>query len=68
MANQLLSRKLKSFLNDYAVSETGATAIEYALIAGLIAVVLIGSLTTIGQEISSQFLDVIASALSGGTP
>jgi len=35
--------------------ETGATAIEYGLIAGLIAVVIIGALTLTGTSLSSLF-------------
>lgn len=35
--------------------EDGATAIEYALIAGLIAVVLIGALEILGGHVSGLF-------------
>ena len=35
--------------------EEGATAVEYALIVGLIAVVLIAALTTMGGKISDLF-------------
>ncbi len=38
--------------------ESGATAIEYGLIAGLIAVVIIGALTTLGSNISKKFTAV----------
>jgi pilus assembly protein Flp/PilA len=48
------------FLED----ERGATAIEYGLIAALIAVVIIGALTVLGTAISSKF-DTIASSVSG---
>jgi pilus assembly protein Flp/PilA len=40
----------------------GATAIEYGLIASLIALVIIGAVTTIGTSLSSTFQN-IASAL-----
>jgi len=43
-------------------SEDGATAIEYALIAALIAVVIIGSVSLLGTQVSSTF-DTIAGAL-----
>ena len=43
-----------AFLRD----ETGATSIEYALIAGLISLVIIGSLTAIGTKLSSKFSQV----------
>lgn len=39
------------FLKD----QSGATAIEYGLIAGLIAVVIIGSVTAIGTKLNSKF-------------
>jgi len=35
--------------------ETGATAVEYALMVGLIAVVLIGGLTVFGPQLSTFF-------------
>lgn len=36
-------------------SEDGVTAIEYGLIAALVAVVLIGALTTLGTSLSTGF-------------
>jgi pilus assembly protein Flp/PilA len=45
---------LKAFLSN----QDGATAIEYALIASLIAVAIIGALTTLGTNLSSTFSEV----------
>ena len=42
---------IKNFWND----EEGATAIEYGLIAGLIAVGLVAALTAIGTDLSGLF-------------
>ncbi|RYB07671.1 Flp family type IVb pilin [Lichenibacterium ramalinae] len=42
----------------FAADESGATAIEYGLIAGLISVVLITVLTTIGKELNTKFLKI----------
>jgi pilus assembly protein Flp/PilA len=39
-------------------NEQGATAIEYGLIAALIAVAAIGAMTSIGTELSATFSDV----------
>ncbi|MDD4615929.1 MAG: Flp family type IVb pilin [Alphaproteobacteria bacterium] len=39
-------------------SEKGATAIEYGLIAALIAVVIIGALRTLGGNLSDTFNSV----------
>jgi pilus assembly protein Flp/PilA len=51
--NKLISR----FVRD----ESGATAIEYGLIAALIAVVIITALTTIGTKLSATFTSVSSS-------
>lgn len=42
-------------------SEEGATAIEYGLIAALIAVVIITALTTLGTRLSAVFDSVATS-------
>ena len=39
-------------------NQSGATAIEYGLIAALIAVAIIGAVTTLGNETSSAFKEV----------
>jgi pilus assembly protein Flp/PilA len=51
--NKLISR----FVRD----ESGATAIEYGLIAALIAVVIIGALTTVGSNLNTDFTSVASS-------
>jgi pilus assembly protein Flp/PilA len=48
----------KKFAND----ESGATAIEYGLIAALIAVVIITAVTAVGTNLNGQFNN-IASAV-----
>lgn len=45
---------LKKFLK----SETGATAIEYALIATLISVAIIGGATAVGNNVSTGLNEV----------
>jgi pilus assembly protein Flp/PilA len=40
--------------------ERGVTAMEYGLIAGLVAVVIVGSVTTLGTSLSSTFTTVAA--------
>jgi pilus assembly protein Flp/PilA len=46
---------LKKFLQKFRKGESGATAIEYGLIAALIAVVLISSLGRLGNNMSTRF-------------
>ena len=41
--------------------ESGATAIEYGLIAALIAVVIIGAVTTTGTSLSATFNTIAGS-------
>lgn len=45
-------------------NEEGATAIEYGLIAALISVVIIGAVTTVGEELNETF-QAVADSLSG---
>lgn len=42
----------------FAKDESGATAIEYGLIAALIAVVIIGALQLLGGSISEKFTEI----------
>lgn len=45
-------------LNRFAKDESGATAVEYGLIAGLISVVIITALTTLGTKLNTKFTAV----------
>ena len=46
---------MTKFVSRFAKNESGATAIEYGLIAALIAVVIIVAVTNLGQNASSTF-------------
>ena len=54
---------LRRFLHD----ESGATAIEYGLIAALVAVVLIGALGTLGDNLTGVF-EAISTELGEAAP
>lgn len=56
---------MKDQLVKFWKDEEGATAIEYALIAGLIAVAIIGALTLLGNRIGGMF-NYISSKLNNG--
>ena len=47
-------------LKNFVANKSGATAIEYALIASLIAVFIIGSLSALGTRLSQEFSEVSA--------
>jgi pilus assembly protein Flp/PilA len=46
--------RVQAFLSD----ESGVTAIEYALIASLIAVAIIGVVTTVGTNVKTVFTEI----------
>ena len=46
---------MKTLFKTFANDESGATAIEYGLIAALISVVIIGTLTSLGSDLKSKF-------------
>ncbi len=54
---QNILNNAKRFLRD----EDGVTAIEYGLIAALIAIVIIGSVKTLGTNLNTVFSDIAAS-------
>ncbi|GAB5459260.1 MAG: hypothetical protein Hens3KO_22900 [Henriciella sp.] len=45
-------------MRNFFKNESGATAIEYGLIAALIAVAIIGAVTTLGNNTSATFNSV----------
>ena len=47
-------------LNKFMKSESGATAIEYGLIAALISVVIIAAVTLVGTNVSATFAKIAA--------
>lgn len=51
-------KKLYSGLQRFIRDEEGVTAIEYALIAALIAVVIIGAVRLVGQGVNNTFTAV----------
>lgn len=54
---------MKNLFARFANDESGATAIEYGLIAGLIGVVIITAVTSLGTAINTKF-SKIGSALA----
>lgn len=44
-----------NFIKNFIAEEDGVTAIEYGLIAALIAVAIVGILTTVGTDLSAVF-------------
>jgi pilus assembly protein Flp/PilA len=49
---------MTKFVTRFLKNESGATAIEYGLIAALIAVVVIGAVSAVGTNLSSKFSNI----------
>lgn len=49
---------MKNFVKTFIADESGATAIEYGLLAALIAVVIIAGATALGGSINTLFLAI----------
>lgn len=49
---------MKNFMGRFVKSEDGVTALEYGLIAGLIAIMIIGGATKIGTNLQSVFTTI----------
>ena len=51
---------MKNLISKFAKDESGATAIEYGLIAALIAVAMILGATSVGKAVNAKFANVAA--------
>jgi pilus assembly protein Flp/PilA len=49
-------------------NKAGATAIEYALIGGIICIAVIGGATALGQSANGAYVDVTQKVWGSGTP
>jgi pilus assembly protein Flp/PilA len=52
---------MKNLFARFVRDDSGATAIEYGLIAALIAVVIIAALQTVGTNLSTKFTKIATS-------
>ncbi|MFZ4601407.1 MAG: Flp family type IVb pilin [Caulobacterales bacterium] len=57
---------MKTIMKKFRKDENGATAIEYALIAGLIGVVIIAGATTLGNNVSAKLTSVGTKVTAAG--
>ena len=58
---------MTKFIRKFAQNEQGATAIEYGLIAALIAVAAIGAMSGIGDQLGKTFNNVSNELKKGAT-
>jgi pilus assembly protein Flp/PilA len=55
---------MRSLINRFRNDDEGAALVEYGMLVGLIAVICLVAVTTLGTEISTAF-SIVANALSG---
>jgi pilus assembly protein Flp/PilA len=60
--------EMTTFLNRFVREECGATAIEYSLIAALMAVALIAAVPILGSGIKTSFSSIAANLTSVTAP
>jgi pilus assembly protein Flp/PilA len=58
---------IKSVMN-FARDEEGASAVEYGLLVGLIAVAIVSTLVILGPKLDGLFQDVTDALPAGGAP
>ncbi|PVE22014.1 Flp family type IVb pilin [Microvirga sp. KLBC 81] len=59
---------MKSLVSRFLKNESGATAIEYGLIAALIAVVIIFAVTSVGTELTTTFNTIQSKLAAANNP
>jgi pilus assembly protein Flp/PilA len=57
-------RQLRLFLN----CQSGATAVEYGLLAALLGIAIIAGATLIGQSVNNMFINEDAAVITAGAP
>lgn len=57
---------MQNLVSRFVKDESGAAAIEYALIAGLIALVIVVGATALGSAISAKFTSIGNSVTTAG--
>jgi pilus assembly protein Flp/PilA len=64
----LWSYPMNKFIARFVRDESGVTAMEYGMIAALIAVAILGSLGTFGSQLSRTFSNIATAMSSANTP
>ena len=59
---------MQNFIREFVKDESGATAIEYGLIAALVSVAAVTALTSVGGSLDTMFTSVSSTLNSAVTP
>lgn len=58
LANSAIKRPFGESLKSFLKNEQGATAIEYGLIASVISIAIVASVTDIGSKVAAKFSNI----------
>ncbi|RDJ23654.1 Flp family type IVb pilin [Bosea caraganae] len=59
--------RIRALIQDFGASESGATAVEYGLIAGVISFAVVAASTQIGQSLAG-FFTTLSTAIAPASP
>ncbi|KJS37822.1 MAG: hypothetical protein VR74_07465 [Hyphomonas sp. BRH_c22] len=59
---------MKILLARFAAEERGATALEYGLIVGVIAIAIVGGVTAVGSSTANSFNETAGALEDANTP
>ncbi|MBY0530811.1 MAG: Flp family type IVb pilin [Xanthobacteraceae bacterium] len=62
-----MTKELLKTVRAFARNENGATAIEYALIAGGISIVILAAVISVGDTVRDDLFGKVATALGAGS-
>jgi pilus assembly protein Flp/PilA len=65
--NKYIGANMKTQIQTFLKDETGVTAIEYGLIAGLVVAGILVSVTSIGTSLTTVFSNVATAATNAAT-
>jgi|APMI01.1.fsa_nt_gi pilus assembly protein Flp/PilA len=55
---------MRSLIREFCTDKSAATAIEYAIIAGMISIAIVAGVTSLGTELRDKYFGAIANALT----
>jgi len=58
---------MRNLIKSFAKDESGATAIEYGLIAALLSVAIIAAITSVKDELNTTYSNIEAALADGNT-
>ena len=64
----MVKKKMIEMMEKFLMEEDGVTAIEYSLIAALIALIIVGTVTTVGTNLNLLYSDVATKVSEVASP